>query len=146
MFGGSVLKLLARVSASVRDHDKPDPDALYIYAGEQFSTALITCFGIAEGALPAIVAGVEKKLGSFDKRIYFTDTPDFSTFLKIGALFEYFPPATDRLEYMADAPWGAYLRARYDRLTVKWRPSIVISYGVPVDEFLGGAGIRREGA
>lgn len=143
MLGGWLWKLIARLGMPARIAGKSDTDALYIYGpGAQFSTVLITCFGIAGSDLPAIIASVEKKLRSFDKRIYFTDTPDFSAFLKIGALFEYFPPAEDRDKYLAGAPWGAYLRARYDRLTIKWRPSIVVSYGIPVDQFLAGAADR----
>ena len=139
ILGGWVWKLAARLGASGVP-DKPAANALYIYGPDkQYSTALITCLGIAERDLSAIVTAIEHRLRSFDKRVYLTDTADFTVFLRIGALFEYFPPAEDRRKYLADAPWADHLRARYDRLLAKWRPSIVVSYGIPVEQVLAPA-------
>ena len=54
---------------------------------------------------------------------------------------EYLPPIEDRGRYLADAAWSDHLRARYDLVTAKWRPSVVVSYGTPVEEFLSGVSV-----
>jgi hypothetical protein len=140
ILGRWIWKLVARLSnATTPETTAPDIDAFYIYGpGRPHPTVLITCFGIPASDLPAIVAAIEQKLRSFKTRVYLVDTPDFSAFLKIGALFEYFPPIEDRRKYLADAPWAAHLRTRYDLVTAKWRPSVVVSYGTAIEQFLAG--------
>ena len=131
---------MARLSASSASAPgKPATDERYIYGpGKQHSTALITCLGIAESDLPAIVTAIERRLRSFDKRVYLTDAFDFSSFVKVGAPFEHFPSIEDQRKYLPDAPWSVHLRTRYNRLMAKWRPSLVVAYGISVEQFISG--------
>ena len=102
---------MARLSASPVAPGKPAADARYIYGpGKQYSTALITCLGIPERDLPAIVIAVERRLRSFDKRVYLTDAFDFSSFVNVGAPVEHFPYIEDQRKYLPDAPWSVHLR------------------------------------
>jgi hypothetical protein len=140
VFIGWLWKLMARLSASASIPNKPATDAFYIYGpGKRHATVLITCLGMAERDLPPIVTAIERRLRAFDKRVYLTDASDFSSFVEVAAPFEYFPSIEDQHKYLRDAPWSVHLRTRYDRLMAKWRPSLVVSYGMPVDQFISGA-------
>ena len=137
---------MTRLGAADGVSDRPGSGASYIFGdGKRHATVLITCIGIAERDLAAVVTAIERKLRSFDKRVYLTDTADFSCFVKAGACFEYLPPLADQQKHLPDAPWSAHLRTRYERLTAKWRPSLVVSYGTPIEQFLDGPA-RAKGA
>jgi hypothetical protein len=139
VFTDFLWKAMARLSASPVAPGKPAADARYIYGpGKQHSTALITCLGIPERDLPVIVTAIERRLRSFDKRVYLTDAFDFSSFVNVGAPVEHFPSIEDQRKYLPDAPWSVHLRTRYNRLMAKWRPSLVVAYGIPIEQFISG--------
>lgn len=97
---------------------------------------LVTLFGVTAEDQAEAIKVTTARLGPHYRLVYLTDNPDFQALRRANAAFEYLPGPAERQRHRPDAPWGEYLRQRYQLLLAKWLPARILSYGRPPAAFL----------
>ena len=128
----SVLQRLAALKKlQVGDNDP------YIYKSSgPVEVVMIVVIDLAPAVLEEIVAVIKAKFGKTRKIVCVTDNADFNILRQHGLAFEYLPPLAQQRLHAADMPWRGYLSERWSLIKAKWRPALVLSYGMNIDTFL----------
>lgn len=123
-----------------------------LFDGEGAPTViLVTLLGVADHHVEEIVTTTRARFVR-SRVVYVTDSLDFMRLRRMGAAFEYLPPALDQQLHAGELSWRLYLERRWDLLLAKWKPLHVLSYGQNIETYLRAApdlardaGARDEG-
>ncbi|MFD1987419.1 hypothetical protein ACFSOZ_33910 [Mesorhizobium newzealandense] len=131
----SMLRQFSKPRGKTLADDEP-----YIYRSRGLlDTVLVVVIGVEAKLVPEIIETIKKKFPKADKLVFLTDDSDFTAFREQAVAFEYMPPLVEQRVHAADMPWQSYLRERWGLLLAKWKPRLILSYGMNIDAFLAAA-------
>lgn len=88
--------------------------------------------GKRKRAIVQAVAG----LSADETAVFITDDLDFSIFVKLQQLYEYFPPIRHQALHPFSGHWDHYLVERLRILIDKWSPTRITSPGIALELFV----------
>ncbi|MCO5066531.1 MAG: hypothetical protein M9924_19295 [Rhizobiaceae bacterium] len=136
------MKSILNFFSAVKVNPVAEKEPFIYKSGGPVHIVMIVVIDVDPSLIGDIMATAEAKFGKTDKLVYVTDNSDFTKFRESRAAFEYLPPLVHQRLHAADMPWQAYLRERWGLLLAKWKPRLVLSYGMNIEAFLNAAPAR----
>lgn len=96
--------------------------------------ALVTILGVEEKRVDEIINVTQSALKEYDKIVYLTDSPNFHQFRTRQLAFEYWPSPHEINLHGQGLDWNNYLTSKKALLMSKWSVSVVVAYGVSIED------------
>ncbi len=101
------------------------------------AAVIVLMLGLADDEIEGLLETVEKGCASQGTRpVCVIDSDSFELLRSRSMMFEFLPPAADRLRFDASLHWDLYIQRKLALIRRKWRPVRTVAFGTTAMEVL----------